>query len=343
MPDTLIYPENWELFLIDQDYIAEQTLEDDLFDLFPIVTQDAWFIEWEQLDNYLGLQAIRGLNGEPPVVKPTGLKRYSVEPGVYGEFSVIPEDHIAKRRIPGTVNTPINITDLVAERQYHLTHREYVRIKNNLWTLLQLGIFTVYNAHGAKMHQDQYTFQQFTASPSWATLATATPLADLRNAKATWTPGHSVSFGSGARAYLNSVTMNWLLGNQNPNDLFGRRVVNGGATINDLSTVNRVLLDNDLPQLIPYDRGFYNDANAFTRYLANGKVVIVGERPNGQRIGEYRMVRNPANPDMAPGPHLIVTDSLDYGQPSPRQVKIDKGHVGGPVLFYPSAVGVINA
>src|SRR5215510_9950345 len=109
---TYTYPEARALQQIDQDYIAEQTVDDPILDYFPIQTEDVWTIRWRQLDNFRGLQQARGLNGEPPKIKSVGMNEWEMEPCVFGEFDVIPEDQLAKRAKPDSFDTPIDITDL---------------------------------------------------------------------------------------------------------------------------------------------------------------------------------------------------------------------------------------
>jgi hypothetical protein len=341
MAVNVLYPPNFELNLIDQDYIAEQTADDDLFDLLPLETEDAWVLKWRQLDNFRGYQQARAINGEAKKVNPVSVFEYESEPAVYEDFDEITEDVLLKRAKNSSPNEPIDITDLVTEKQYYLTTREYVRLKLNLWTLLQSGSLTVQDSNGQVVWQDTYKFQQFTPTVPWNSLAASGPLGDFRKAVAQAQPGHSVNFGSGARAYMSRLTFNTMMLNTNQNDIGGKKD-RYGANYLDLEQFNQVLLANDLPRVTIYDRGYYPDSGSFIRFINEGKVVIIGERPNNQRVGQYVMARNPMNPEMAPGSFLLVADSLDTGKPSPRKITVRKGHAGMPQFFYPNAVLIVN-
>src|SRR5579872_7311572 len=118
-----VYPTNQEIMSIAQDKMPRLTADRPVFDFMPIRALDATLLVWEQLDNFRGLQQIRGLNGAPPVVKPVGIKQYLYAPGYYGEFITINEQEITTRRAPGTFGQPINISDLVLERQDQLLQR----------------------------------------------------------------------------------------------------------------------------------------------------------------------------------------------------------------------------
>jgi hypothetical protein len=75
-------------------------------------------------------------------------------------------------------------------------------------------------------------------------------------------------------------------------------------------------------------------------FIPNNKVVVVGTRPAGQRVGEYRITRNANNPDLGPGPYMKVVDNGE--DKVPREIDVHDGHNGGPVLYYPGAIVVMS-
>src|SRR5690349_10334769 len=94
-----------------------------IFQFMPIRTKDATLIMWEQADNYTGLQQIRGINGEPPKVQPTGVSQFQMQPGFYGEQIEVNEREMTERRAYGTFGQPVDLSDLVMERQDLLLNR----------------------------------------------------------------------------------------------------------------------------------------------------------------------------------------------------------------------------
>src|SRR5215468_3039839 len=94
----VVYPSNAELMEIAQDLLPRLTAQRPTFGFFPMTTQDSYLLIWEQLDNFVGLQYARGLNGEPTRIKKTGAKRYQMQPGVYGEYEYIDEEELTIRR-----------------------------------------------------------------------------------------------------------------------------------------------------------------------------------------------------------------------------------------------------
>lgn len=335
---NLVYPTSAELMAIQQDLMPRLQTDRPIFDLMPVRNVDEYVLIWEQYDNFSGLQAIRGLNGEPGLVKKVGVNRFEVRPGVYGERIRIDELELTRRRQIGTFGTPVDISDLVLEAQNQLLVRRLDRIEQIGWDLLTTGTYSVPAPDGVTLKTDSFTLQTFSAAVTWATEATATPLADFRSVKVLHR-GHSVSFGTQAQAFMNQSTFNNLISNTNAADLYGRRQ-QGLGLINNLGDLNRLFAGDDLPQLAIYDEGYFDDSGDFQLFIPNDKVVVVGKRPAGQRVSEYRMTRNANNVDLAPGPYMRVIDEGEYK--IPRVIEVHDGHNGGPVVFYGSAIVIMN-
>lgn len=338
MSNTYTYPSSAELQLIEQDKLPNLTEDRPIFDLMPIKEADSSVLLWEQLDNYRGLQQLRGVDGAPSRVKMVALNRYLMEPGYYGEFMQLDELELTQRRVPGTFGDVINIDDLVMARQDLLLQRRLDRIELIGWTLLATGTFSVSAPQGNVIHTDTFNLQTFASSISWATAATSTPLLDLRNVQLK-ARGHSVSFGSDALLFMNQTTMNNLLQNTNNADLYGRRT-QGLGTYNDPKSINQLLMADNLPQLVVYDNGYYDDNGVFNLFIPNNKAILVGKRPGNVPVAEYRMTRNVNNPDGAPGAYTKVVDTGEHDVP--RRLLVHDGHNGGPVIYYPSAVVVMS-
>lgn len=334
MPD-FIYPSNTALQQVAAQLLPRLEAARPVFDIFPIRNIDAHILEWEQADNYTGLQQVRGLNGDPTRVKPMGAKRYLMEPGAYGEFILIDERQLTTRRPYGQFTGPIDVSDLVLEAQNRLLGRRLDRLEQICWTLMATGTFAV--ADGSTViHTDSYTTQTYAAGVTWATSATATPIADLRAVQLK-SRGYSVNFGGGSQAFMNRTTWNQLMANTNAADLGGRKGEFGASLTAE--GVNRVLAGEDLPIPVIYDEGYLNDAGSFQLFVPNNKVIVVGARRDGDPVGEYRMTRNANNPDMGPGAYMKVVDDEDR---VPRSIEVHDGHNGGPVLFHPAAIVVMT-
>ena len=334
---TYVYPTNQELQMIEQTKVHALSAQDPIFEHFPMVNVDSHVLSWEQIDNYKGLQQIRGLNGQPKRVNALGGNRFTIEPGVYGEYGTIDELELTTRRPWGQFNGGIDISDLVASKQDQLLARRLDLIKSILWTLVTTGTFTVANELAQTMYAGTYAVQSFTAGVAWGTSATATPLANFRSVQLL-SRGYSVNFGAGSRAYMNRVTFNKMISNTNNADIAGRRT-SGLLSVLNLDEVNGVLAGEGLPMIVVYDEGYINAAGTFVPFIADDKVIVIGSRPGNQAVGDYAMTRNANNPNLDPGPYMKV---IDREEDVPRQIVVHDGHNGGPRIYFPSAIVRMN-
>ena len=334
------YPTTAELREIEPDLIQAATLDDPIFTHFPInsVNEDA--LAWEIKDNFSGLQAIRGLNGSPEAVAQVAANRFLMEPGYFGEVASIDETQLTKQRPLGAWNGVIDLTTAVREKQDQLIIREVMRQRFILWTLVSTGSIVISTPDGHRSWDDYYTLQSAVAAVGWATSATATPLADFR-AIVLLGQGSSSKFDSRSTAYMNQRTFNLMVTNTNANDLAGRRV---SALLSplSLSEIAPILNNENMPRIVVYDDGYQDDSDVFQNFVPDDTVVIMGARPAGSPLGEYRLTRNANNPDMGPGSYVHVVDSADGGNPIPRKIDVHRGHNGGPVVFYPNGVVILD-
>lgn len=337
MPD-FIYPSAAELTEIAREKEPRMQEGRVIFDILPVRNSEDDIIIWEQKDMYGGLQAVRGLDGAPSRVKPVGSKRYMAEPGVYGEFMTIDEAELTRRRRSAGSLNRVTIDDLVMDKQEQLMSRRLDRLEYIGWQLLIYSTFAIAR-NSIIMHTDKYIGQTYTAGIGWATHGTAEPLQDFRNAQLL-SRGKGADFGASATAYVNRTTANDLLANTNAADLGGKKGSLGQSVVTSLSGINTILTGEGLPQIAVYDDGYFanDDGTGFTLWIPNNRFVLVGARPSGQKVGEYRMTVNVNNDDFSPGAYQKVIDHGD--KQVPRTIEVHDGHNGGPVMYYPGSVVV---
>jgi len=344
------YPTAQELKEIERNLLPTLTMDDPIFDLFPIVESNKTRLKWRQRDNFQGLQNVRGLGGEFKVVNAVGVQEYDFEPGYYGEMAVIDEAELTEAAELSSFTDFIPITDAVAERQSQLLNREIDRMRKIMWDLVSTGTFTVPDRAGSVKYLGTFPLQTQSAAVPWATSATAKPFSDLLDVPLK-ARGYSHSFGAGSKAYMNQNTFKYLLTNANTSDLFGRRN-EYGATFNSLSGINELIKNTkeaqDLTELVCYDKGYYSDgigdggrtAGTWYPFIPDNKVIIVGRRTNGAPIGEYRLTRNINNEGSAAGFYNFVRDMTAVK--APKQIQVERGHNGGPVVWFPGAVLILT-
>lgn len=339
---TYVYPEARELRELGPVLVAEATDNDVLFQIMPLREVNAPLIQWSVEDDASGLQQLRGLDGAPLGVTPTGANSYVSEPGYYGEFETVTEKELTERGGSVVGDAVVTIEDLVARKFRQLVGREMNRIRQIIATLITTGTFSVSSKNGTVVYTDTFAIQTH-AGTDWSTVATATPLADMRAVQQKGAE-FGTEFGAGSLQIMNRVTANRMLSNTNAADLGGRRTV-GGSTINSVAETNRIAMGEDLPQIVIYDKGYKNDAGTFTKLIADDKVVYVGVRDDGDTIGEYRMTRNLNNPAGAPGSYEYVKDyvrGINAPKTTPPKIEVHRGHNGGPVIYRPKSIVVAS-
>ncbi len=340
---TYTYLEASDLTRISSDLIQVASLSDPILrDVFPIVKRNTAKLRWRVDDNNVGLMALRGLDGEPTRASVPGHKWYEESPGYFGEFMDVTETEMTERANDEDITRPINVNDLVADRQTTLTYRQTNRMRQMGWTLALTGTLSITLVSGAVGFTQQFTPQAVTPSVLWSTSSTSTPLADLRALQPAYGKGTSTTFGATAKLWMNSETLNFLLSNTNANDLGGRRV-EGGNTVNDKDGINRILLGQSLPEINIYDDGYKNDAGTFTYFIPTGKILVVGMRPNGEKPGEFQWTRNANNPGFAPGSYAFVKDyTSGPAQTVPPKIDVHQGFNGGTVIQRPTQLVVMT-
>lgn len=345
-----VFPSSVELSEINQALLPRLQAGRVIFDIMPIRDVDSAFTEWDQEDDYTGLQQIRGLDGMPLRIGPIGSKRYRMQPGVYGEFARASETELTEGRRIGSFNEPIDLDNWTMRNNRRLLQRELDRMEMVGWAGLGGTILVsqtlVIGQPSVLMYADSFTVQTYSATVPWSTYATATPLADF-SAVQLLARGYSVSLGASAKVYMNRRTFNNLRQNNNPQDLYGRRT-QGFGTNNSLSQINELFQGDDLPQIVIYDMGYKTETGAFnadgtpiysfTPFIADNKFIVIGQRPGGERVAEYQRTRNAQNPNAAPGSYDIVVDGLNERGVVPRALEVHRGHNGGIAIMYPSAI-----
>lgn len=308
--------------------------------LLPIQDRDEDDLVYERHRLMRGLQGARGLGGSTTPATLPGFDSFRVAPGYYGDHFLITEKDLVQRRKVGSWEEFDNDNSLTNRATTLLDVRYYDRIEKNVFDLLQTGSYEVTDVNGNVSMRDVYDIQTGSSAVAWSTVATATPLKDLRGLLNTLQSGKSVNFSDG-KMYMQTATLNNLLNNQNASDFGGRRSAYG-STLNNLDDFNEFLKKDGLPTIETYDEGYYPEpeGTAFSKFLTDGKVVLVGKRKDGEQVGEYTQTRAAQNKNSGPGMWVTVRDERDRGN---ARIIIEAGHNGGPRIYYPEAICAFTA
>lgn len=339
---TYAYAQNAELSMILQDKLPVLTLKDPLFELMPVKSKNVARVIWDQRGNYTGLTSARSYDGGYGKVVREAINRFGVDPAPYGDQKIMSEDWLTNSRQAGTFGNAIDLTEGQGGDQDHLTTRMIQRLKLVGWTLFTTGTYSVLGPLGQLIQTDTFNLTPFNVATTWATVATATPMLDLRNAKLRHR-GHSVSFGRNAKLFLNSQDVNSLLSNTNQNDLGAKRVITvaAGAQPMTLADVNRYLIEADLPQIVEYDDAYLGDDGSVNQFIPQGYGVLVGARDMGDPVAEFIFTRHADL--IASGEKLGAGDFANIYYDFELKRNPAKGistlaFNGAPAFYFPSAI-----
>lgn len=344
MPATVhgcTYPTNAELMQIQQDLMPRYMDGRLGFEIMPFMESDADRIIFNQPDIFRGMQQWRGL-GNPARqtrdrLNPFG-RNCEVPPGYWGEFDNIDEELLTRGVQPGTCSTPLDLTEHMTRLVMRLLERRLNRIEFLIWQALAFGRYEAQNSLGQIVHEQDYAITTMASAVPWNVYATATPMNDFRIIQLMGR-GTSASFGVTATAYMNRVTANCLFRNTNANDV-GKAGLSACCTFMGPDMINQQFAAQGLPQIAIYDDGYVDEDRTFYPYIPDGRVVVVGSRPGAERIGNYVYTRNAVGSPISSGPWVKTVDNVDRAVP--RRIEVYDGHNGGPAIWYPRAVVVLD-
>lgn len=300
--------------------------------LFPQDTSDTEYVVYERWGLIRGMQQARGLGGPTRPVQLPGFNQFSVSPGYYGEHVRFDEKRLLRSRLPGDWMKSQTTRENINYASTYLAERFCNRYEYNVFEILQEGGFVAMDDNATAYWQVMYDIPRLTPAILWNVPATSIPLQNLRGWVVSLALGKSVDF-RGGELIMNSNTLNTILGNTNPADLGGKRLMYG-QTINNAADQGKFFLDGDLPAIRVYDGDYYAEAAAFaTRFIRDGKIIFRGKRTDGEQGGRYVMTPAVQN-GMKPGEWTIVEDKTTTDSP---YWKVANGHNGVPVLEYPEA------
>lgn len=347
---TYKFPNPVELNMMTQAYVIDRSRMKGQT-IIPFKNTELSKVQWDELDNERGMTAPHQQDTDPKVVARPGSKLREYTPIFFKESEVIKESELLNARAFGTINGAINLDELVATRLKARIDKDFIRSEWLIWAMLQGQI--AIDENGVKVDE---TFDTLTFTPNvdWDQHATATPLADARTFSRLFRP--TGASASGAVIIVNQTDMDHVLSNKNADDFFGFVNENFKKTTYSIEELNKVLAVNGLPTYEVYDDGYIDANGDFQTYIKDGKPIVIGKRPNGQKHGEFLLtpsLHNSKNGMPAGGFFSLITVNgqpsnglisvSELGENANPKIQITTGFYGGPTLYYPKSILRVNA
>ncbi len=352
MSITFTYPTNVSLDRVIQEYVIDTSGFIGL-DIMPVETAMTQKVQWDEMDNERGMTAPHVLGTEPRIDLRPGSKKREYTPIPFKETDLVKEDELLNARQLGTLGGAINLAPLMARIAKGRMDKTRIRQEWSIWAALR-GQMTI-NENGVYV-SETFPIQQYAPLVPWNNFATAAPIKDLNAIKLLFRGTGATP--RGAMAYLNSTTLNWLLENQNKDDLKGFQNSNYLNLTFDIDQANSILTKRGLPMLMEYDEGYYDKDGNYQTFIADGDVHIVGKRPMMEKIGGWmstptlhRVVSGQAAPgyfeilEVNGVPSGMGANSITIGQlgagKNPK-MELTGGVYGGPFMRFGRSVVRMN-
>lgn len=320
---TLTFPTNAELTEVVQEYEA-QTGNYKGAEILPETDSMSQKIRWDERDRERGMTAPHTMDSDPKVDKRQGSKTHEYEPIPFKETDLMKESEILNARELGTLNGTINLSREIAKIAKDRLDKTKARVEWLRWQTLR-GQIQI-NENGVKVTEN-FNVQQYNVLSDWDDLANAKIVRDI-NRLSLMFKGTGAS-PKGAKIYLNQVTMNWVLENQNEADLKGFQNSNYLNLTYSVNEVNKILEARGLPTFDVVEDFWIDEDDNEQDFIPDGEIVVVGARPKGQKVGDVRntpSLHRVKNGMPAPGYFNVLEVN---GRPSEQVGSVTIAELGG--------------
>lgn len=308
-----------------------------IFDVLPVEDVFATEVAWDIEDNVTGLIPTRGPGDKFPEAPRVGMQRFKAMPTMFAQKITIPEEKLMTLAGIGRLGGPVDAGPEL--------DRQFEAVQARLWATVAFvatrtlvdGVAFALDKSGASVRVGTYAgLDPVTPAVPWSTLATATPLSDLRGLQEA-AIGTGFAFDNRAIALANTRTINRLLDNRNQADLAGKRL-SGLAAPLSLADVNTVFSGQGLPQFEVCDDNYIDESGNVVMFIPDGKVLLVGyHQAFGIRAG------NVQNTIYGPTGEPGIYTNIGVTQEDPKLPFGALAWNGGPAVRYRRQIRVINA
>lgn len=342
---VLTFPTNAELnevvqaFRLDPSkYIGHSIL--------PMRTSMYQEVQWDERDHDRGLTAPHVMGADPKIDIRQGHTTRKYTPIPFKETDLLKEDEILRARQLGTMAGTLDLSSEIARIARDRWVKTMGRVEKMIWDTLRGAI--AINENGVVVNE---SFPVQTHSPlvDWDDADDARPLADFNALKLKFRK--TGASAAGAKAYMNQVTANMLLENNNGDDIKGFQNSNYVHLPYAVDEINKILAARGVPQLVVYDEGYVDESDAYVPFLNDGEVIVIGNR--AEPVGDFMStpsLHNSANGQPGPGYFSIIevngnpseqvggVSMSQLGMGKNPKVEITGGIYGGTRLIYPKSV-----
>lgn len=304
--------------------------------------EDPTGVSWDILAVSEGMTKPSGLDAKHELIPHQGFGTKRSGTAFWGESMQLNHTDLLILRGTGPDYRRRKAADKVARMQNRLKSRGAVRIEWLIWQAIITGALVINDAK-VKINVDYEipSAHKWQVNTSWDNYASSTPIQDLQDVEEKFDGD-----GCQARYYI----MNRKTAKHLSRNVAAQTLVRNSNLVQQVGLKKMPTLMLELAglggEIVIYDRGYIADGGAFTRFIPDGKVIVIGEgidNLSNDPLGYFA-----STPDLRNGGYLnpkggfwTVVKDRTQDEENPFY-KITTGWNGLPVIFRPYWIQIIT-
>lgn len=309
--------------------------------------RDSESIAWRVVSGIYGKAPLHQLGAKGYLQTPRSITDYTTKPAYIKLLDQIDEaDFLRIAKLDDETQMTLAGLQLFESRSYALWLKVQVQKEYLRWQAMNNALTAHTDSVSGVMLSIDYSLPAVVnATTSWATTATATPMADIR----TMLRSYAGSGVTEVDIVMNQLNANRIFANEEFRDL-----VRQSAVVSELGSNNLNGLFKNLCQIaggcrirniVVYDEGYLDASGTFTRFIPDNRVFFIGMRSGrmpGAPVNQNEILGVYANTpalgaggmtDVRPGDYMLVEDCTKCVDI--RNVQMACGNNGIPIFYQP--------
>src|SRR6266567_1229934 len=133
---TYTFPTNFQVNLLTQEYQVNTAAMIGIGRVAPVLPVDTWAVEWDQIDNEVGMTPAHQIGTDPKIQARPGSVHRRYEPGYFKGSEMIDEGELIRARALGTFGGVVSLDETVARRMAARQDKTFIREEFCVWKAL---------------------------------------------------------------------------------------------------------------------------------------------------------------------------------------------------------------
>lgn len=294
-------------------------------------------IKWDVIEQPTGYTNLTAMDADPQLVQQRAISTKTARPLFFKDCIAIPESQLTLMRRPGS--DVRDATDMVLRASAQLNDRAKTLVEmacaQALSGSLNIGGFTYDYDFDASHLPVCGTTSGY--GPAWTTVASATPIEDLRKAAATLN-------GSGAteiEVIASREALAKMVATNEVKDLLKQSNVVLNLSPENFALQIPSIVGSGISRVIVADQYYRDASGAAVSFFADNQVYLVG-RAMGQEVGVFASTPSIYNGGVDGARGGFFLQIIDKTEDPKPQILVVGGIYGLPVIFRPDMITALT-